>query len=324
MTVCVIGVYFGELPDYFPLWLRSCEKNEAVDFFVFTDAVVQNPPHNVRIIPMTLAEMKAVAQEKLGMELVMDTPFKCCDYKPVFGLIFEDYVSQYDYWGHCDFDMIFGDIMHFLREYEVEKYDKFLPLGHLAFYRNTQECNQRYQLTPKAGNDYRYAFAQNRTTQFDELGGINAIYDEYGFPFFRKRIFADISVQWDRVKLAENYIDSDDVNYPYQVFYWQDGKVFRGYLSNGKLCREEFIYIHIKKRKFALPEFECNDVRSFYICPHAFAQRPVDEVITKAVIQKYNCYHGGLYELLERVLLRKLKARCKKLLKTAERKHNGK
>jgi len=30
------------------------------------------------------------------------------------GLIFEDYVAGYDFWGHCDLDVVWGDIRKFL------------------------------------------------------------------------------------------------------------------------------------------------------------------------------------------------------------------
>ena len=62
LKICVIGVYFGTLPNYFPLWLKSCQKNPMVDFLVFSDQNVERLPANVKIIPMTLREnQKAVA-----------------------------------------------------------------------------------------------------------------------------------------------------------------------------------------------------------------------------------------------------------------------
>ena len=35
--VCVIGVYFGKLPEYFNLWLKSCEYNKDIDFLIVSD-----------------------------------------------------------------------------------------------------------------------------------------------------------------------------------------------------------------------------------------------------------------------------------------------
>lgn len=297
MRIAVIGVYFGKLPNYFHLWMQSCASNSNVDFKLFTDAKVEKNPINLEIIHMTLKEMKVLAEQKIGMQIALDTPFKCCDYKPVYGLIFEDYLKDYDYWGHCDLDLIFGDLQSFFDLYQLEKYDKFLPLGHLAMYRNTKECNERFRIIPKGGNGYSYSFTVPYTTQFDELGGINAIYKEQGYPFFTKRIFADISSQWFRVKLAENYVDSNDVNYHYQVFYWENGKVFRSFIKDDRVEEEEFIYIHIKKRKYA--DYSCVQGSAFYINPDNFAFKPNNEKVTKTIIQCNNPFKGVVYEWLE-------------------------
>ena len=295
--IAIIGVYFGRLPNYFNLWMQSCASNPSIDFKLITDAQVQNPPANLDVIPMTLAEMKVLAERKLNMKLCLETPYKCCDYKPVYGLIFEDYLTSYDFWGHCDLDLVFGDLRGFFDRYHLEQYDKFLPLGHLSLFRNTRACNERFRLTPKVGNDYQHSFSVPQTTQFDELGGINAIYRENGFPFFAERIFADISSQWYRMKLAENYVDSNDKNYPYQVFYWKDGKVFRCYWKHGEGKNEEFLYIHIKKRQYKANTIQPG--RAFYINADCFAEIPAGESMNKAVIQRNNPYKGFGYEWLE-------------------------
>ena len=309
LKVCVIGVYFGELPNYFPAWLKSCIYNKNVDFYVVTDNQLMGLPSNVHLISMTLAEMKALAERKIGMDIVLDSPFKCCDYKPVYGLIFEDYIKEYDYWGHCDFDMLFGDLSYFIENFHMERYDKFLPLGHLAFYRNTDECNQRFREVPTQGNSYQHSFAVSNTTQFDELGGINAIYNEKGYPFFKKRVFADISHRWKRVKLAERYKDSDDVNYPAQLFYWENGSVGRAYMQDGQMKYEPFMYIHIKKRKMQDIGFDMNKAEAFYITSDALLLRDPAEPINRKLIQKLNPYYGALYEWFEYDYLSRLRAR---------------
>ena len=30
--ICVVGIYFGRFPEYFPLWLNSCGYNKTIDF----------------------------------------------------------------------------------------------------------------------------------------------------------------------------------------------------------------------------------------------------------------------------------------------------
>ena len=48
----------------------------------------------------------------------VNSPYKLCDYKPVYGLIFDEDLQDYDFWGHCDVDLIFGDIRKFINLYK--------------------------------------------------------------------------------------------------------------------------------------------------------------------------------------------------------------
>ena len=59
---CIIGVYFGEFPNYIDLWLKSAQKNAFVDFIIFTDAKVTWAPDNVRFIYFTIEKMKELRQ----------------------------------------------------------------------------------------------------------------------------------------------------------------------------------------------------------------------------------------------------------------------
>ena len=36
-SICVLGVYFGSLKNYFSLFLKSCGSNQKIDFLIFTD-----------------------------------------------------------------------------------------------------------------------------------------------------------------------------------------------------------------------------------------------------------------------------------------------
>mgnify|MGYP003293122784 CR=1 FL=1 len=136
-TICVIGTYFGQFNNYFSLWLKSCAYNPKIDFYIFGDAEYKGVlPQNVRIEYMTLETVKLRAEKYLGFKVSLERPYKCCDFKPIYGAIFGDYISSYEYWGHCDFDMIFGDIFSFLEKNNYHAYDRFFNLGHLSFYRN--------------------------------------------------------------------------------------------------------------------------------------------------------------------------------------------
>ena len=286
-TICIVGVYFGELPEYINLWLKSCSYNPDIDFLIFSDNKIDNLPSNVKRIPMTLQEMKKLADEKLKLDTALYKPYKCCDFKVVYGIIFEDYLSGYDFWGHCDFDLIFGDIRGFITEDILNEYDKILPLGHLSLYRNTEEVNNRYKLPGSVYNykavDYKTVFGNEEIYGFDEWSGIYRIYSFNNFKMYKKPVYADISSSYKRFKLAFSLN-----NYNKQLFYWQNGKVFRVYYKHKKCFKDEYIYIHFKKRGFK--ETVSENCSAFYIGPGGFTVKPGAELPSVCIIKEINPY----------------------------------
>lgn len=293
LKICVIGVYFGTFPDYISLWLRSCEKNPTIDFLIFSDHAIESTPDNVQIIHMTLQEMKNRAQNLFDFPISLDRPYKCCDYKPIYGLIFQDFLKQYDYWGHCDFDLIFGDLSKFFEQYELTSYDKFLSLGHLCLYRNTLENNYRFMLDGSECGSYNTVYSSEQNFAFDETRGINKIYKKHKFPMFEKRIFADISKIYKRYRLA-----LDDINYDKQLFFWRNGKTYRMYYENGRLCEEEFMYVHFKERGKLDYTEECLSCSSFFITNKGFFANDKQEIMLND-IEKHNQFLGSFYEKCE-------------------------
>ncbi len=293
-SICVIGVYFGKLPNYFPLWLKSAERNEKIDFYIVTDNKIDSLPGNVYVIDMTLAQMKSLAEEKLNMEICLEYPYKCCDFKPAYGVIFANFIKMYEYWGHCDFDLIWGDIYYFLNKYNYKKYDKFLDLGHLALYRNVKEVNSYYMEAGSVCGDYREVFSKNKSYAFDERNGIGQIFKINNHSIFEKRIYADISQIYHRYRLALK-----DVNYKHQAFYWEKGHIYREHYDGDKHQRDEFIYIHFKKRpNYELKE-DFSEVDSFFVTNTGFIPRIGDGMLSMEDIQVLNYFPGRMYESME-------------------------
>lgn len=290
--LCVIGVYFGKLPPYFELWLKTCRYNKTVDFLIFTDQYFVSTQDNVKVISLTLEDFRSLACEKLKMDVTLDRAYKCCDFRPAYGIILQDYIRGYDYWGHCDFDMMFGDLQHFFDKENLYAYDKFLTLGHLSLYRNTTECNGRFMLEGSEKN-YEEIFTSPGSYAFDEVDGILKIYKKNGFPVFEERIFADISKIYRRLRLA-----LDDKNYDDQVFYWEKGKVYRAFLDQNRIKTEEFIYIHFKKREFGKQPFDEAKAESFYLTTEGFVEKTAG-IPTLEDIRRYNKFKGSMHERQE-------------------------
>ena len=297
LSVCIIIPYFGKLPSTVDLWLKSCEWNKNIHFLVYSDVEKENVPSNVLWICRPFEEFKTMAKEKLNMEIKLDTPYECCDFKAVYGIIFEDYLKEYDYWGFCDMDMIFGDLEWFFVKNNLYMYDKFHSWGHLTLFRNNEINNNRYKLPCTEGMGYQDAFVAGGSTHFCE-SEINKIYHMYGFPFFDQRISADITPACKRMKLG-----GKGINYDHQVFFWQNGKVWRAYQYKTKTSNgievEEFAYIHFQKRKMALPAFDISSTDRFYIVSDGFVKKEEIGYPTLERIDSLNHFSGKLFEELE-------------------------
>ncbi|MCC8098006.1 MAG: hypothetical protein LIO44_05530 [Eubacterium sp.] len=260
--VCIVNVYFGKYPNYFELFLKSCYFNKKIDFLLLTDQEIFTKD-NVHVVRSELSEFKKLVGKKLGFEVSLDTPYKLCDYKCAYGKILEDYLKEYDYWGHCDCDLIWGDIYHFLCKYEFEKYDKFLSMGHLSLYRNIPKNNVSFMLEGSAVGDYKTVYTSSKIFLFDEALGIDEIYKNNKISFFDKPIFADIDPIYKNYKLQEfgrfpynkeggynQYFFNRGINKKQQIFLYDNGKIIRCYYEKEKLLKDEFMYIHFQKRRF--------------------------------------------------------------------------
>ncbi|KAB2332605.1 DUF6625 family protein [Bacillus mesophilum] len=291
--ICIIGIYFGKLPEYFPLWLKSCQYNETIDFLMITDQEIKEKPDNVKIKNMSFDEFKNLVQSKFEFKIALNAPYKICDFKPAFGVICEEYLKEYQFWGHCDFDMIFGDLRGFLTQSLLNSYDKILPLGHLSLYSNNIDNNNRFKLPGSNVGDYKTVFSTDRSFAFDETRGVLQIYKKNKLSVYEKRIFADISSIYKRFRLALN-----DMNYKYQIFCFENGKVYREYIENGSLKKDEFIYIHIKKPKNLKINLSGKSYCSYFITNSGFYDKKFNTEIND--IKQYNNYRGYLYELYEK------------------------
>lgn len=284
--IVLINCYFGAFPSYFPLFLKSCQQNDTVDFLIFTDNQYDRLPKNVKLIPATFGEIRNRIQAKFDFEIVLDQPYKLCDYKPSYGSVFEEYIRGYDFWGYCDLDLIFGDLRKYLTEEKLEQYEKLYQLGHLTLYRNTSENNQRFMLDNALS--YKDAFTTKIITVFDEEKGIQKIYSSHNIPVYLGRDYADITPKHFQFRLSDAFIEVPIAknNYKYQVFAYEKGHVYRYYAEKGTILRDEFAYIHIQKRRMMLDgENEC-----YYITNRGFVPKKSHEDVTIQLIKKLNPY----------------------------------
>jgi hypothetical protein len=162
--------YFGELPWYIDLFLKSCEYNLGFDFFIIGDLLIDKKlPSNVFLKRINLSELQTLASKKLHIPVNISNPYKLCDLKPAYGEIFSDMLIKYDFWGHCDLDILFGDIKEFITDDILNYYDiicvrEEYVTGFFTLYRNKSRINRLFLLS----KDYKFVFSSPKHYCFDE------------------------------------------------------------------------------------------------------------------------------------------------------------
>jgi hypothetical protein len=243
-SIALIVCYYGKLPWYFNYFVHSCRYNPTVDFFIVTDdtAWKQQLPPNVTIIYKTLNEVNQLASQRLGLPIEITNPYKLCDFKPAYGLIFADLVNGYDFWGHCDIDLIFGNIRDFITDELLETYE-LISVRHdwlsgcFLLYKNCDKMNRLFSHS----KDHQKVFCSDRHYCFDETNFAHDAFHE-GKPY--DEITTEIESMTHVVKKMEaiNYIR------PYFDFYIIEGLPGRLRWENGKMFyknRYEVLFYHL-------------------------------------------------------------------------------
>ena len=247
MNIVLIIPYFGKLPEWIILFLKSCEYLDGkIDFLFFTDdenISCINRPSNVKYYVVSFDLLvKYIETKGLG---VLSSAYKLCDYKPLYGYIFQEYIEGYDYWGYCDIDTVLGDISSFLIKNNYTCYDRIGEKGHFTIYRNTKECRELFTQYPYSFPKYfDFEFVKQTTypCHFDE-SGMNIICNRSNSIKYLEKNFA---LQTTIVR--ELHLHTFGAKYP-ELFVFNKGHIYRYEKMNDSIMKEEYMYIHFQDRK---------------------------------------------------------------------------
>ncbi|MBW3087486.1 hypothetical protein KIH77_01840 [Bifidobacterium sp. 82T24] len=275
-TCAFILPYYGRFPEYFPVFLRSCAANPDFDWLIFTDDHTDyDYPANVHVHYETFADMQQRVRSAFDFHPQLRTPYKLCDLKPMYGYLFERYLADYRFWGHCDCDVVFGRLSHFITDELLERYDKIFPLGHLSLYRNTEENNRRFMLPLDGDPLYRRVLESETIFTFDESylpTNVNRIYQENGFPIYMTDLSGNTSVRSLTFAITryDDGLGSYLVEKPVHAIYiWDDGRLSRYRRRFGRLETDELMYMHFQRRRMRLGDGVIGSSR-FKILPGSF------------------------------------------------------
>lgn len=257
--------YFGKLPQKgFELWLLSCDKNPTIDWLLYTDDKTQYKyPSNVIVRYCTLQDIKERAQKCFDFEITLEKNRKLCDFKAAYGEIFADDLKEYDFWGYCDVDLVWGNMRKFLTDDILNKYERIGYQGHCLLYKNDKIVNTRYRSIIDGVTNYRTVFTDPGEFCFDE-NGMDDIYNELAIPYYQETNFAHLN-KYDYGFFLGHLPKSEDYKNKHQVFTWNEGTLLRKYVNQGKIETEEFMYIHFFCRPIQFKFKNCRDTDGFII-----------------------------------------------------------
>lgn len=177
-SIAILTCYFGKWPWYFPYFIHSCKFNPTIDFIIITDnnEPIPDKPANVKIIHKMLDEIKVTASEKLGFAVNIEYPYKLCDFKPAYGFLFSEIIKRYDFWGHGDIDVVYGNIRDFMTEEILISYDVISSrhdyiTGNFCLFRNDEQINTLFMQS----KDFETVFSSPENFCFDEC---NFLFDK--------------------------------------------------------------------------------------------------------------------------------------------------
>lgn len=291
--LALIVPYYGTFPEYTKIFFHSLKYNAGLDLILITDQELDVQLENLIVIKKSFKEFKNDIQKLFDFEIALETPYKICDYRAAFGMLLEDILSPYKYWGYCDLDVVLGDVLEFLPSNVLEKFEKFYQNGHLTIFKNTYENNRRFML--QGGLDYKDVFTTNIMKIFDEIEGIQKKYELLGVPTYTPRDCADITPWKNQLKRVETGIPKSKIkafNFDNQLFFWENGKIFRGYIdpNTQEIKYDTFNYLHFQKRPMKI-NFDLNEnTKSFFITSDGIFEKNEGFNLIIEDFKKYNSY----------------------------------
>ena len=168
-SICLLLPYYGKWPIYLDLFIYTVAKQKNLNVIFFTDLKYSKSlPSNINIVSMSLNQFNKLASDKLGLAINITNPYKLCDLKPAYGIIFEDYILNYNYWAFGDLDLIYGKMFNILphnwMKYDVVSFREEWISGSFAIFKNSDYVKNLF----KKSKFYKEYFTSKEHKAFDE------------------------------------------------------------------------------------------------------------------------------------------------------------
>lgn len=248
MRVCLLLPYFGPLPKWLPLFLRSVELNPSLDLFLITNETIPCAlPTNVKHVALSLVDIERRVRQVLSPGFRFSWAYKLCDLKPFYALVFDELIQEYSFWGYCDLDLVFGQVGPLVTAERLASTDFFsadagLIVGHFALYRNHPAINALGKRIPS----FQTHLNSPDSFQLDEKG-MTEVLD--ATPEVRRDRPRELSESQLSISSEGRMVGrTSGVLGVRHRFYWQEGKA---YVHGRGHPQQEVLYLHFMGLKRA-------------------------------------------------------------------------
>lgn len=202
------------MPAYTGLFLKSCANNQCIEATLILDRAPRlRFPSNVKWLIQSPEDIASRINRNLGLSLERVSGHKLCDFKPHYGLVFQEIIQMNPWWGFCDIDIMFGDLgpwvdLELKSDRDVITAHDRIVAGHFTIIRNDRELLTR--IAAMATRSEHWESYHNPTCQ---------MLDEYPFLDF-------IKTQRLRLQMAPSLPACLKKEYsPYGITFRFDGSV---------------------------------------------------------------------------------------------------
>lgn len=282
-SIIIVLPYFGKFPNYFDLFLKSCAANKTINWLLITDQDTDSTclPDNFIVRKTSFCNIQSIAKEKYGVAPA--TPYDLCKYRVVYHEMFWDEIKDYDFWGFCDCDLIFGNLRELITNDVLDKYDKISWRGHLTLFKNISQVNNAYKSKIPGYKTFLGCIHNSEGINlFDEVG-INKIFNYLGLKIYEDLPFADLAIR------NNNFICHHDIFEPdsniHQIFQWTEQRLYRVFAHNETIHKMPVAYVHFLKRPMKWDDKSIINDSSYLIVPNKFIK---DEDLSLNKVLEYS------------------------------------
>mmetsp|Transcript_12056 Transcript_12056/g.34709 ORF Transcript_12056/g.34709 Transcript_12056/m.34709 type:complete len:755 (-) Transcript_12056:286-2550(-) len=181
--IAMVVPWVNELPPWVSYFALTAHRSRSlIDWLIFHETLTppNNLPDNVRFIDLGVGGLSQLFGLRLGDELNMPVrnasllirsmrfmldkwPRLVAEYKPAFGAIFEQYLTDYTHWGYCDLDIVIGNLPLFIEDaelagqdivtYSFGDMDALYLRGQWTMHRNLPEISMLWKNCPHLGDE---------------------------------------------------------------------------------------------------------------------------------------------------------------------------